>query len=161
MLKDYQKEYIDNIKEIKKIWGKIYDLENQSFSNWYEGIQEVKNRTEELGEKNTRLLREFLFSNLDNVYELDEEEINNLREFSKELKTGVEDIDYGLDVVIHQTLLSYYRRKKDTENIIEELYHLGIAYFYFSKNLNDYIDRDDNEYMYKAYLVFSEGGFIY
>ena len=108
----YQQEYIANLKEIVMLtMGER--REKLSFEAYLEQSDRKRRRGEELVKRNMKLLREGLFPVLDHIYDADETEISELREFAGELTGGKEDLDGGLYCQIHKALLSLARMRKD------------------------------------------------
>ena len=129
-MQPYQEEYIANLRDNAacKTWNRK-GQKKQSFEEWLAWRNQEKQRAEERGKRNMELLREGLFPVLDHIFEAEEETLAQLGEFAGQLLGGGEELDVGLYCQIHSALLSVARRTKNRQNIIRELYCLGMGYF--------------------------------
>ncbi|MCM1055331.1 MAG: hypothetical protein NC394_07400 [Bacteroides sp.] len=122
----YQKEYIDNLKDIA-----VLNRGRRSFLGSFEEYCAALNGDEELLEqkfkRNMQLLRENLFPVLDLMLEATSEQTRELEEFAGALLNGGDELDIGLFCQIHKALLSVARQKKSRNDTIKELYWLGIG----------------------------------
>ncbi len=151
----YQQEYIANLKEIVMLtMGER--REKLSFEAYLEQSDRKRRRGEELVKRNMKLLREGLFPVLDHIYDADETEISELREFAGELTGGKEDLDGGLYCQIHKALLSLARMRKDRKEMIRELYCLGMGYYGLYNKLVGLERKEIQKYTSQMRLCFAE-----
>ncbi len=151
----YQQEYIANLKEIVMLtMGER--REKLSFEAYLEQSDRKRRRGEELVKRNMKLLREGLFPVMDHIYDADETEISELREFAGELTGGKEDLDGGLYCQIHKALLSLARMRKDRKEMIRELYCLGMGYYGLYNKLVGLERKEIQKYTSQMRLCFAE-----
>ncbi len=151
----YQQEYIANLKEIVMLtMGER--REKLSFEAYLEQSDRKRRRGEELVKRNMKLLREGLFPVMDHIYDADETEISELREFAGELTGGKEDLDGGLYCQIHKALLSLARMRKDRKEMIRELYCLGMGYYGLYNKLVGLKRKEIQKYTSQMRLCFAE-----
>ena len=94
-MQPYQEEYIANLKEITLLTSGE-EREGQNFEEFLERAEGQKRRAEEKAKRNMKLLREGLFPVLDHIFDADEEETAQLREFAGGLLSGRDELDVGL-----------------------------------------------------------------
>lgn len=151
----YQEEYIANVKDIATL---TTGRKAKGYS--FEEYCAVLNRDREhLGQKvkrNMLLLRENLFPVLDLMFKASQEEKRELEEFAGKLLSGGEELDLGLFCQIHKALLGFARQRKNREDMIKELYWLGIGFNNLSAKTVGLDDRYAEKYYTQMRLCFTE-----
>lgn len=122
----YQEEYIANLKDIASLAAR-HKAKGLGFEEYCAVLREDRELLEEKAKRNMGLLRENLFPLLDRIHEATSDEKRELSEFAAELLNGRE-LDVGLFCEIHKALLSFARQTKNRNDMIKELYWLGIGY---------------------------------
>lgn len=154
-MQPYQEEYIANLKEIMTpLSGN--GQERLSFEEYVDCVEQKVQRTEEKAKRNMALLREELFPMLDHIFEAGEEEILQLRDFAGQLLKGREELDVGLYCQIHKALLNLARRKKNREDMILELYWLGMGYHSLVNKVVGLDFPESRQYTSQMRLCFTE-----
>lgn len=129
-MRPYQEEYIANLKEIAMLSAERRREDRQiSFEEYAALVRERRRQAEEKAKRNMTLLREGLFPVLDHIFDADREELEQLQEFADGLLGGGEELDAGLYCQIHKALLNLARRNQCREDMIRELYRLGMGYY--------------------------------
>lgn len=154
-MQPYQEEYIANLKEITLLTSGE-EREGQNFEEFLAQADGQKRRAEEKAKRNMKLLREGLFPVLDHIFDADEEETAQLREFAGGLLSGRDELDVGLYCQVHKALLSLARQTKDRKNMIRELYSLGMGYYSISNKLVGLSREDTQKYISQMRLCFAE-----
>lgn len=154
-MQPYQEEYIANIKEALLFFSRR-NVQGKNFDEFYNGMLLEKQKLEQITERNMLLLRENLFPVLDNIFEADEKELKELRDFADKLLVGRDELDAGLACRIHQALLSLARHNKDRGAMIRELYWLGMGYHHFCSKLVGLETGEDEKYFNKMRMCFTE-----
>lgn len=128
-MQPYQEEYIANLKEITMLAEEKGQKNRKiTFEEYAALTKERRRQAEEKAKRNMKLLREGLFPVLDHIFEADREEVRQLQEFADRLLDGGEELDAGLYCQIHKALLNLARRNQCREDMIRELYRLGMGY---------------------------------
>ena len=125
-MQPYQEEYIANLREIAALTtGK--KPEGMSFEAYEARLRRDEAQAEARMRRNMELLRGWLFPALDNLFEADEETLQELEAFAAGLLRVREEQDAGLFCQIYRALLSLARQKQDRCRMIRCLYWLGIG----------------------------------
>lgn len=125
-MQPYQDEYIANLKEITALTAR-QKPGGSSFEEYLARLLQSRHRAQQLSRRNMELLRSNLFPVLDHLFEAGDKVLKELQEFAGKLLSGREELDTGLYCQIHQALLRHARMRKNREQMIEELYWLGIG----------------------------------
>ena len=156
-MQPYQERYIENTKEI----GRLNDgrnTEQGDFPAWLSARRQAEARMETLRQENVRLLNDCLFPQLDNLHDASAEAIAELEAFAAVLMDWSTNLDCGVYVLIHDSLLSMYRIRHDRTNMIKELYLLGMGLYYQNRSLAGIDKQYTNHYFFQNEMVFTEGG---
>lgn len=155
-MQPYQEEYIANSKEITAL--SAYQSPNGlSFEEYYKRLMDCKAAVREKANRNMQILREKLFPMIDCLYDTTEEERAELWDFASKLFSVGKEIDLGLFCQIHKAFLSLARLKQNRNEMIKELYWLGIGYFYVSSKLTgSEKEAYSHKYTYQMRLYFTE-----
>lgn len=154
-MQEYQKQYIENLKEIEQL-SDFYSVERSDYSAWVKTQMDHQLRIRELKAQNLRLLSDHLFVTLDALHDATEEEIKELEEFSDALMDWMTNLDSGIYIMIHDSLLSLYRYKKDRNNIIKELYKLGMGMYYQNRSIEGIRRELCSPFYFRNEMVFTE-----
>ena len=133
-MRPYQKEYIENIREIAALTARK-DPDGLTLEAYEARMRRDEAAAWEKVGRNMALLREGLFSTLDHLFEADQETLEELEEFASHLMGGKETQDEGVFRLIHRALLSLARQKGDRRGMIRELYWLGMGYYWLYSKL--------------------------
>ena len=133
-MRPYQKEYIENMREIAALTARR-EPDGLSLEDYAARMRRDEAAAWEKVGRNMTLLREGLFHTLDHLFEADQEELRNLEEFASHLMGGKETQDEGVFRLIHQALLSLARQRGDRCAMIRELYWLGMGHYWLYSKL--------------------------
>lgn len=125
-MQPYQKEYIDNLREIA-VLATLRTQDCPSFEIYRDALLKSRALVTDRIHRNIALLRDNLFPLFDRLFEAAPEELADLEEFAGELLNGKNELDGGLFCQIYQALLSRARRDMDRDAVIRHLYWLGIG----------------------------------
>ncbi len=151
-MKEYQKRYIDNIKQITA----LADIPGGVPSDAEPFLKERTAKRRQLAalvRENTELLRRELFPVLDDIISMPRDEIDELAEFAVSLTPGARQLDIFLNYTIHNALIVYARHWKLRDMLIRELYYAAMALFY-QQSLIDIVAR--NRYRWSMRMLFGE-----
>ena len=156
-MQPYQEEYIANIKEITALTARRRrgDL---SFEQYAAEMRSREMLAWEKVQRNMTLLREGLFPALDQLFEADQAELDELTEFASHLAGGKETQDEGVFRLIHQALLSLARQKGDRGGTVRELYWLGMGHYWMYNKLTGLPTEAVEKYTSQMRLCFTEAG---
>ena len=133
-MRPYQKEYIENIREIAALTARK-DPDGLTLEAYEARMRRDEAAAWEKVGRNMTLLREGLFSTLDHLFDADRETLEELEEFATHLMGGKETQDEGVFRLIHRALLSLAWQKGDRYGMIRELYWLGMGYYWLYSKL--------------------------
>ncbi len=156
-MRQYQQKYIDNIREIAQL-SNFYSVPADDFDAWYAHHSASRRRINDLRSENIRLLSTYFFPVIDNLYSASEEELMDLTEFSLQLMDWTTNLDCGLYILIHESLLSMYRYQKNRAGIIRELYNLGMGLYYQDRMIQGIDDQRTARFLFRNEMVFTEAG---
>lgn len=126
-MQPYQEEYIANLKEIAKL-SASEKSGSRSFCVPYAKVLSDKKHLEQIVARNMELLREKLFPLLDHLFEAEPETLRELEDFAGILFDGRTERDVGLFCQIRRALLSKARQAGNRNDMIRQLYWLGMGY---------------------------------
>ena len=124
-MRPYQKEYIENIKEIAALTGRKTP-DGLSPEEYAERLLRDEEAIRKKAARNMELLREGLLPALDHLFEADSEELGELEEFAAQLAGGQETADEGVFRLIHRALLSLAGKRRDRSRLIQKQYCMDI-----------------------------------
>ena len=149
----YQTKYIENVKEIAaayRLFGGSPEDENAASS--------IDEHIKKLRSENSSLLSEGLFPALDDLHNASEDTIKGLEEFAGALMDWQTNLDCGIYILIHDSLLRMYRFRKDRSNIIKELYMLGMGLYYQNRSIQGIDSEEVRNRHFRNEMVFTEAG---
>ncbi len=151
-MKQYQEQYLNHLMEISELMTLSEQLpENTEL--FFKRRRERMARTGELVKENTELLRKNLLPLIDDIISAPEDEIKDLEEFADRLLSGGRQLDLFLDYIVRNALLTYARKWKKRDMLIQELYHTGMALYYMQDSL---VEADLSLYRWKESMMFGE-----
>lgn len=153
----YQQRYIENTREIMRL-GDFYGVPRTDFSSWYTAEKANRRRMAELKRENIDLLNRYLFPALDELYETDDDRIDELIAFADALMDWKTNLDCGVYVSIHEALLSLYRVKRDRARIIRQLYKLGMGLYYLDRSVEGVREKLAGPFRFRNEMIFTEAG---
>lgn len=156
-MQPYQERYIQNAREICRL-NDSRDAMDGDFPAWLSACRQADAQMEALRRENVQLLNDYLFPRLDNLHDASAEAIADLEAFAAALMDWSSNLDCGVYVLIHDSLLSMYRIRRDRANIIKELYQLGMGLYFQNRVLQGIDNRYINDYLFQNAMVFTEGG---
>ncbi len=124
----YQKEYIENCKACRNLTSLPF-LSAGDFDEAFDAAMKDMRRAGELVSRNTRLLQKQLLPVLDNLYQQDGRTLREMEEFADALSAKPQALDLVLAEQLHEALLSAARHMGGREDVIRELYKLGMVRF--------------------------------
>lgn len=154
-MRPYQEEYIANSREFIALTVKRLP-EDRTFEDYAARLGRQRARKEALAARNMELLREELLPTLDHLPNADEETLESLVEWGKQLFNGRDGLDVGQFCLIHRSLLGLARQKGDREGIIRELYWLGIGCHSFYGSRLSGVDEGAATHLNAMRLCFAE-----
>ena len=125
----YQEKYVNNAREIFELMSANGGADD-GFRAWLEQRRAGLSRMEALRRENVELLNAFLFPSLDGLHSADAETLSALEAFADALLDWRTNLDCGVYIVIHDALLSFHRVRRDRNQVIKELYKLGMGLYY-------------------------------
>ena len=155
-MEPYQARYIENVKEIARL-SDMYTDTRADFPSWRAARRQAEKRMEALRQENIGLLNEHLFPVLDEMYNAPEGTLKSLEEFAAVLMDWSTNLDCGTYVLIHDSLLSMYRIKRERDGILKELYQLGMGLYYQGRAVEGVNAPGAREYKFQNEMVFTEG----
>jgi hypothetical protein len=152
-MQPYQEKYIENVKEIAALLdvARGGDPETEKIRRI-----EAKKKTEILRKENIDLLNRYLFTCLDELHTASQDTIRELEEFSDVLMDWTANLDCGIYLSIHEALLTLYRFRKDRNNIIKELYKVGMGLYYQNRSVQGVESPLSHSLYFEAEMMFSE-----
>lgn len=154
-MQPYQLRYIENTKKIADMIS-FYRGAGSDFDSWYRERKDLQQEITSLREDNLRLLNDYLFPTLDELYSASAETIKDLEDFAADLLDWHTNLDCGVYLVIHDSLLSLCRTRKDRNGIIRELYLVGMG-LYFQRRMVEGVDSPlSQELMFQNEMAFTE-----
>ncbi len=153
----YQAQYVSNTREIAALRD-FYAVDASDFGNWYALQHRTADRVEQLRRDNNALLSSFLFPQLDDLFSASPEDIAALVAFGDELLDGKVNLDCGVYVLIHDSLLSLCRSRRDRDGVIRELYKLGTGLYYQDRMVLGVDDEHVRAFRFRNEMVFTEAG---
>ena len=151
----YQTSYLDNLREILSL-SDFYRSSRTSFEEYYAERLSARQRTAELKAENLRLLSDHLFPALDNLHAAEEEDISHLEEFAEALLDWKTNLDCGVYLLIHESLLSLFRVRRDRDGIIRELYKVGMGLYYQNRSVQGMDKKRSASFYFQNEMVFTE-----
>lgn len=153
-MRPYQEEYIANVKQFISL-SLQPTAEDQTLDSYSARVDKIRTQRRQLVQRNMELLRGDLLPELDLITSADEEQLQSLQEFSKDLLASPKQVDVGLAGQIQQSLLNLARQNHDRDGIIEHSYWLGIARFNLNnKQIN--MERETAGFHQRARACFAE-----
>lgn len=125
-MQPYQEEYLQNCETIRRLSDSHF-ADMTDFDKAFRRAAEDMRRARELTTRNTQLLQEELLPLLDTLYMQETGVLAELEEFADALTKGPKAIDVVLACQLHQALLTCARYRGRREDVIRELYKLGMA----------------------------------
>ena len=153
----YQLQYIENAREITSL-NNLCAAVSSGFDEWYAAQRQARLRIEALRSENISLLGDNLFPLLDDLHNASDEDIAALEEFAAKLMDWTTNLDIGTYVLIHDSLLSLYRIRKDRNRIIRQLYMLGMGIYYQNRAVTGLNEERTREFYFRNELLFTEAG---
>ena len=153
----YQTQYVQNTREIAALRD-FYAVDASAFDSWYAQQRAAAARMEQLRRENIALLSEHFFPRLDDLYNASPEEIAALEEFGDELMDWKVNLDCGVYILIHDSLLSLYRSRRDRDGVIRELYKLGMGLYYQDRMVQGIEAEHIRPFRFRNEMVFTEAG---
>ena len=156
-MQEYQIRYIENLKQIASLID-IYSFELTEFEDWYQKQMQARDCAAQLKKENIALLNDYFFPALDDLHNATKQDISELEEFADQLMDWKTNPDCGVYILIHDSLLSLYRFRKDRNGIIRELYKLGMGMFYRQRTVEGFDIERIRKYKFENEMVFTEAG---
>lgn len=156
-MKPYQIQYVNNAREIAAL-SDFYGVSTVDFAHWYETHRQADERIDALKKENIDLLNSFLFPALDDLHNATADDISHLEQFAAELMDWTTNLDCGVYILIHDSLLSLYRVRRDRNGVIRELYKLGMGLYYQNRMVQGVEDQFTSTLYFQNEMVFTEAG---
>ncbi|MBQ1787500.1 MAG: hypothetical protein II004_01065, partial [Erysipelotrichaceae bacterium] len=152
-MQEYQLKYISNTKEIAALLDVSKGEDNET-----EKIRRLaaKEKIDVLRKENIDLLDRYFFSCLDELHAASTDTIRELEEFGDVLMDWTSNLDCGIYLLIHESLLTLYRFRKDRNKIIKELYKVGMGMYYRSRTVQGISANLTNSLYFEGEMMFSE-----
>lgn len=153
----YQQRYIDNVRQIASL-SDLYAITAPDFDSWYALLQQNGAALDALKAENTALLGAHLFPLLDALHAASAEDIAALEEFAAALMDWSTNLDCGIYLLIHESLLSLARFRRDRASIIKELYMVGMGLYYQGRRLLGTKCAEIDAFYFRNEMIFTEAG---
>lgn len=153
----YQTRYLENTREIAAL-SDFYGISAPDYGQWYEKQLAARRRIAALRQENVALLNDCLFPALDDLHAADDADIAELEAFAAALMDWSTNLDCGIYLLIHDSLLSLYRFRRDRNRVIKELYMVGMGLYYQGRTLQGTECKASAAYRFRNEMVFTEGG---
>jgi len=153
----YQTKYIENLRQIRELTD-FFGVPTDEYETWYREQVRRRERMQALRRENMELLSRHLFPTLDELHGASADRIEELAAFADALMDWSVNLDCGVYVVIHDALLSLYRFRRDRNNIIKELYKLGMGLYYLDRSLIGIEGKWVDPFRFRNEMVFTEAG---
>ena len=153
----YQTRYLENTREIAAL-SDFYGISAPDYGQWYEKQLAARRRIAALRQENVALLNDCLFPALDDLHAADDADIAELEAFAAALMDWSTNLDCGIYLLIHDSLLSLYRFRRDRSRVIKELYMVGMGLYYQGRTLQGTECKASAAYRFRNEMVFTEGG---
>ena len=152
-MQEYQLRYIENTKEIAALLdvSKGEDSETEKIRRLA-----AKEKIDALKKENVDLLNRHLFTCLDELHAASPDTIRELEEFADVLMDWKSNLDCGIYLLIHESLLTLYRFRRDRNNTIKELYKVGMGMYYRSRSVQGITSNLTNSLYFEGEMMFSE-----
>lgn len=154
-MQTYQEEYISNLQKISELMALKKSQSGSSHVSNGEHSQ-AREHLEQIVSRNMLLLRKNLFPVLDHLFEAAADTIQELEEFAGKLFDGRRELDVGLFCQIRRALLSRARQVGNRNDMIRQLYWLGMGYNRISTKLIGLDWAEIEGYMSQMRLCFME-----
>ncbi len=152
-MQEYQLKYISNIKEIATLLDVSKGEDNETEKT---RRLAAKEKIDALKKENIDLLNRYFFSCLDELHTATPDTIRELEEFGDVLMDWKNNLDCGIYLLIHESLLTLYRFRKDRNNIIKELYKVGMGMYYRNRSVQGIASNLTNSLYFEGEMMFSE-----
>ena len=153
----YQQRYIDNVRQIASL-SDLYAITAPDFDSWYALLQQNGAALDALKAENTALLGAHLFPLMDALHAASAEDIAALEEFAAALMDWSTNLDCGIYLLIHESLLSLARFRRDRASIIKELYMVGMGLYYQGRRLLGTKCAEIDAFYFRNEMIFTEAG---
>lgn len=153
----YQQQYLENLKKIVKL-SDFFGISAPDFEQWYALQLDARRQMDALKAENSALLSGCLFPRLDDLYTASDADIAALEEFAGALMDWSTNLDCGVYLLIHESLLSMYRFRRDRRGVIKELYMVGMGLYYQGRSLQGIDSEETASFQFRNEMVFTEAG---
>ena len=153
----YQTHYLESTRQIAAL-SDFYGITAPDYRQWYEKQLDARRQIAALREENVALLNEHLFPALDGLHAASAEDIAALEAFAAALMDWSTNLDCGIYLLIHDSLLSLYRFRRDRDRVIKELYMVGMGLYYQGRALQGTECAASDAFRFRNEMVFTEGG---
>ena len=156
-MQPYQEQYVSNVREILRL-GPLNVSPEPDFEGWYARQEADWERVNALRQENIALLRDHLFPALDALSSAGPEELEELSAFSDVLMDWQTNLDCGVYVLIHDSMLRLCRLRHDRSGVIRELYKFGMGLYYQNRAVQSLEPVWRDPFFFRNEMVFTEGG---
>ena len=156
-MQTYQTRYIENLQAAQTL-ADLYAVPVTTFDEWYAAQMQNRKALAEIRRENIALLETNLFPTLDRLYEADNETIKELEAFADALLDWKKNLDPGVYLLIHESLLSMARTQRDRNRIIKELYKVGMGLYYRNHDTDSIETEYIRPFRFENEMVFTEAG---
>ena|GEM_PF-542971 len=154
-MQPYQEEYVNNTKQIARL-SYMYNGTDSGFAAWYAARRTAEEEIGRLYERNVLLLKEQLFVSLDALWSASEETIDELVQFSDALMDWKTNLDCGVYVAIHEALLRLYRIRRSKDDVIRELYKVGMGRYFLNRAIGNIDSTKCRDLRFRNEMLFTE-----
>lgn len=156
-MQPYQTRYIENLRRARTL-SDLYAVPITTFDEWYAAQQSHCEQLAAIRRENIELLQAHLFPTLDKLHEASAETIAELEAFADALMDWNTNLDCGIYTLIHESLLSMYRTRRDRNRIIKELYKVGMGLYYRNHGVEAVSSEYIRTFRFENEMVFTEAG---
>lgn len=137
-MQDWQEKYIENARRIAE------SLAGAGTANRAGADERALSQAEaaKLRQENISILNTKFFPAIGSVMDCSQEEREELIAFGDALMDWNSNLDVGVYVLIHDALLKMYRARGSRNDLIRELYRLGMGVYYLRRSV-EFVDNDE------------------
>lgn len=141
--------YLENIKRAKELY-RSYQPDDIGKNERIKAIQDHAIQVYEIKKENDAILHSEALGLFEDKENLNEIQINKLKEFVQAIEKISITADNGLCYQIHKKILEYDELHHDFDGIIKENYYIGLHLYYLNKIPNFYHQRLFNDEILKV-----------
>ena len=156
-MQKWQETYTANTRRIALL-SNFFHSDSSDYTAWRTQQLDAREEAARLRQENSAILGRYLFPALDELHSAPDAVIADLDSFADVLMDWKTNLDCGVYVAIHDALLSVWRVRNRWDQVIRELYKLGMGYYYLRRFINGIDDPQARAWAFQNELLFTEAG---